>query len=496
MDEQERERERRIEALSALGQGDAGAPATTTLPNGHQARQTHRDGVTEVARRDLWRRVVLLSLIILVIVGGGSAAYVLLSRQHKTVTAASAIPAALTIDLTAANLYCPRAYAWSHDGRAIAVLAADITCREAAYQSSPQTMKVGLLDARTGKLTRTLTFMDIFAKHGLTVRWVDVIAWTPDDSALTLFVQDAVAPAARPDMPMDNEALIVYPLAGTSAGPTLLSAPWPEGASPQGGQQLVWNLHTMSVGPTIYENLPPALTYRWTADGRIVADQPLPTDLSAPTGRAASGGSFSLWQDGQIVPETLSYGGWNPTSQQPTAQFFTSSPALWSPDGQYVVFGIHLGGAVGVAQVMGGPPACASVGQTHGCLPIPMPLPDQAFETVIAAAWQGETRTQSDGTPSPPNWPSVPVQWSPNGAMLLTILPGNEEHDNATGASLTVFSVATGQPVKMFRVGDGQPGATCGMNELVGWSPTGTQLAMGLCGANTLTILSTQGLAA
>lgn len=481
MDEPEQERQRRIEALSALGQSDV-------APSSDSATFSGRNDAPASTRRAAWRRVVLLGLVVLVIVGGGSAGYLLLSRQHKTVQRGNAIPATVTIDLDAANLYCPSAYAWSHDGREIAVLATDITCREPRFDGSPQVTKVGIVDARTGKLVQMPTFMDMFDQQHLSVGSIDAVAWAPDDSALILFFLNVYAPATH----TDDEALLIYPLKGKDNTPHLLFAPQP--FTPQlTTQDLVWNLHTMSAGPVVSPVLPAALTYRWTADGHIVSDQPLPTDTAGPTGRAASNNSFSMWQNGQIVPVNLDPRHPRLFGQAPTSEFFESSPVLWSPDGQFVAFGLRLDAPVTVSQAASGALLCDSQGRPSGCLPRLLSPPDAAFASVLKAAVNGETTTASDGKAFP-NWPSVPVQWSPDGTMLLTILPGNEEHENATGASLTVFSAATGKPIKTYRIGDGQPGVNCGIDELVGWSPTGSELAMGLCGAHTLTVLSTQGL--
>jgi WD40 repeat protein len=424
-------------------------------------------------RGDSWRRVVLLSLIVLVI-AGGSAGYLLLSRQHKTVKSGSAIPSTLTIDLSDSNFYCPQASAWSPDGRQLAVLVADITCREAAYQASPTSAKIAIFDTASRKLLQTITVADVLNERHLTGLF-SAMAWTPDGQSLAVFVQDAYSSVTT----TNTEELILYPTATPSQAPRLISAPQPLLTPQLTTQVLVWNLHTSGAGPVIAPELPAALTYRWTADGHIVADQAIPADVSAPTGRVSESGSFSLWQNGQIVPEALNQGHYYPADQKPAAEFFTSAPALWSPDGQYVVFGLSLGGPVAITQ-----PAS---GAAHA-----MPMPDQAFSAVVKAVDQGETLTESDGT-AIPDWTSVPVQWSPNGKFLLTILPGNEHRQGSANTTLTVYSTASGQAVKQYRQADNRD-SSCGPGFLPGWSPTGRQVALAQCGIDSITIWNTSDL--
>ncbi|MGH2487027.1 MAG: hypothetical protein ACRDHE_13545 [Ktedonobacterales bacterium] len=244
MDEGERERQRRIEALSALGRGHADAPNAGSPAAGYVAQHANREPSTEDARRGGWRRLVLLGLVILVIVGGGSAGYLLLSRQLKTAKGVIVIPSALTIDLSAANLYCPKASSWSPDGRHLAVLGADITCREAAYQSSPTGAKIAIFDTVSRKLPQTLTIADVLSAHHLTGQF-SAMAWTPDGQSLAVYVQDAYSSTLN----THSEALILYPTTTTSGqAPRLITAPQPPLTQQLTTQDLVWNLHTSSGG--------------------------------------------------------------------------------------------------------------------------------------------------------------------------------------------------------------------------------------------------------
>ena len=431
----------------------------------------------------MWRRIVLLGAVVVVLLGG-ALGYLVVFRPHQPVRPAKTSAAPLTLDLETANLYCPQAFAWSHDGREMAVLGADITCREQAYEGSPQGLKVGVLDTRTGALTQTLNISAPLEQQGLVTTIVSAIAWAPDDSALTVFTADAYSAATQ----TDNEALIVYPLKTTGRAPQVLFAPQPQNVQP-----IVWNLHTMKAGPTIDANLPPALTYRWTADGHIVADQSLPTATATPTGRITSNNSFSVWQDGQIVPEKVNHSHLTPAGQPPEAEFFMSSPVLWSPDQQFVTFGLRLGGPVSVTRAASNAPVCVSPGQPRDCLQPLLPRPDAAFDAVLKTAEQGETLTEFNGT-SIQNWPSVPVQWSPNGKYLLTLLPGDEQREHFTTTTATVFDVATGKQVKHYQLKNSQATASCGMSAPLAWSPAGGQIALAQCTPDTITILSTQGL--
>lgn len=478
MDEQaqERERQRRIEALSALGQVHmAQSPDTTTSsPNSHR-QLTARGNKLPPTGSVSWRLAIVIVLIVLVLVGGGSAGYLLLSRPHKAAKNGNVIPSTLSIDLSDSNLYCPQDSVWSPDGRQLAVLVADLTCQEAAYQSSPTGAKVAIFDTISGKLIQILTIADVLSAHHLTGQF-GAMSWTPDGQSLAVFVQDAYSSATM----TNNEALILYPTTTTSSHtPRLISALQPPLTQQMTTQDLVWNLHTSSGGPVIPPELPAALTYRWTADGHIAADQPLPSDVSTPTGRIAASGAFSLWQNGQIVPEALNQGHFYPAHQKPAAEFFVSTPVLWSPDGQYVVFGLSLGGPVAVTQ-------SASVEARA------LPMPDQAFSEIVQAVDQGEILTEPDGT-AIPDWTSVPVQWSPKGKLLLTILPGNEHHQGSANTTMTVYSTASGQAIKQYRQADNRD-SSCGPGFLPGWSPTGRQIALAQCGTDTITIWNTADL--
>lgn len=476
MDEQDHERQRRIEVLSALGQRQARTPS--------ESEDSASAGGEPVRRRRVGRRLLLLALAVVVVLGG-ALAYLVVVWPQPPVKKPMTNMAPLTLDLETANLYCPQAFAWSHDGHEIAVLGADITCREQAYQGSPQGQKVGILDTRTGALTQTLTISNVFAQQGLSATIINAIAWAPDDSALVVFSQDTYSASTQ----TDNEALIVYPLKATDRTPRLLFAP-----QPLGPQQIVWNLQTMSVGPTIGYDLPPALTYRWTPDGHIAADQAMPSDITRATGRSAPSGSFSVWQDGWVDPEYVVRSSPTSPGQPPDAQFFDATPALWSPDQHFVVFGPWLGGPVAI-NAASGAPVCVSPGRPRDCLPSLLPLPDAAFGVVLKAAIQGETLTGSDGI-AIHNWPSVPVQWSPDGKYLLTLLPGDEQREHFTTITATVFDVATGKQAKQYHLSNGQGSASCGATTPLAWSPAGGQIALMSCTPDTITILNTSDLSA
>lgn len=117
--------------------------------------------------------------------------------------------------------------------------------------------------------------------------------------------------------------------------------------------------------------LPPALTYRWTDDGHLAADTPLPSICGgseytgSPTRRPDA--VISRWQPGALSPlPPLDAQGALDEEHAPAGWFMNAASTLWSPDGRYLAtlsFKTRLvtPGAAGsidprICQLVGAPP--------------------------------------------------------------------------------------------------------------------------------------------
>jgi len=117
-----------------------------------------------------------------------------------------------------------------------------------------------------------------------------------------------------------------------------------------------------------------------------------------------------------------------------------------------------------------------------------LPQPDPAFAAVVAATLKGESFTftgQSGNLVTTSSWPEVPIAWSPNGKYLLTILPGDEEHDKVDQTTVTVFETVTGKAVKQYQQKIPVSGASCS-SVYPAWSPNGARIALAQCSTDSI----------
>ncbi|HEU4781943.1 MAG TPA: WD40 repeat domain-containing protein [Ktedonobacterales bacterium] len=482
----EQERQQRVEALRALS--DEGVQPSMAAIVDVDARGT---------LRNTWRLSILIGLVALVIVGSVTG-YLLIARS-KQPTNAQKPTAVHAIDLSASKLYCPQAPVWSPDGRQIAIIASDSRCNT-QNNSAAAEQSIAIFDVLTGKLQQVIAVKDVLAQHQL-VGSVSAIAWSPDGKSLAAF--GPMSPIVTTDG-VTHQALILYTVTGQQATPRVIIGP-PSNIYTSQSRAQVWNVGALSAGPVIDSSLSPALSYHWTADGRIVSDQPLPSDASALTGRSAADGAFTFWQAGYLDALSVLDGRYTTSHvtdtgpAQPTAALFSSSPVVWSPDGQYVVSGIALGGMVAFSTPPTSMLICPSpvLSQEFRCPSQALPQSDAAFAAVVRAATKGEPFTFTDQSGNPKTvqvWPQVPVTWSPSGKYLLTILPGDEERDGAKKTTVTVFDTVTGNPVKQFHQNVGPGVSRCSSPGVL--SPTDKQIALLQCSSNSIILWNISDLAA
>lgn len=256
---------------------------------------------------------------------------------------------------------------------------------------------------------------------------------------------------------------------------------------------VVWNVRAgRQAGTLTASDLRPALSYRWTPDGRITPDVPFPT-TSGYTGRPTSPGGFSYWQDGTFQTFWGDQGN-NPGFQQPPlAEQFQSTLTEWSPDGQFLAMNYGQSAFV-YARTKLDPKLCPQANLPPGCTLTLVPLPDPAFAAVLTAMRQ--PFVFHSGNETYYQWDQAGVAWGPDGQTLATILPvdqfENQHRTPGKSTAITLLSTKTGQPLKQIRYTcptytSLSTFAGCG-NLTTGWSPTGAQLALLDPGADRLTL--------
>lgn len=486
---EEQERQQRVEAIHAL----SGENAQTLVAVSGAAN--NMSAPADGQQRNGWRLAVLIGLVALVIAGSVTG-YLVLSRSKQPASAQK--PTAVhAIDLSASKLYCPQMPVWSPNGRQVAIVAKDVRCIEQNSTTAAE-QSIAIFDVTTGKPQRIIGVKDALEQHKLSGE-VNTIAWSPDGKTLAMFGPVSSASVNGANQP----ALILYPTTTDQQATSrvIIAPPQP---NPDGTQ--VWNLHTMSAGPVIDAALAPALTYHWTADGHIASGQPFSSEADASTGRSANGDSVTFWQAGRL--DALSAIDGQYTNQhytttgvvKPTGVFFSASPVLWSPNGQYVVAGVGIGGPVAYSTPPTSTLTCPGpdLSQVTPCPPNALPQPDPTFAAVVTATLKGEpfTYTDQNGNPATTSsWPEVSVAWSPNGKYLLTILPGNEERDGAKNVTATVFDTTTGSPAKQFQQNI-PPGKAACYGGVPVWSPDGARIAIFQCSSDSIILWDAHGLSA
>ncbi len=453
----EQEHQRRLQALSQLAQSqamekphDAGAPELPpSPPRAHAQRR--------------WAVVAALVLVLVLVSGG-----IGYSLSRRTVTPTSApVPPVVSLSLASAGASCPVAVAWSPDGAKVAVLA-----RQGASgcdaPGAPAPVVLVYAPGR-GRLITRLDPTPALARAHAALNFLGTpLSWSPDGTLLALpalILADAPGAPTRP-------ALLLMPFAGAAR---VLQGQIPGTVAP-----VVWDVRAGTAANVLSAPLALALRYRWTGDGHVIPDQPLPsvTDGAAFSGSPAggsAGATFSLWQAGGIVPVF-------PPSAMPlpsdalgvsAVDFYGAQAAIWSPDGRYMIPALALAGPFPAApgaleRLTLAPDRCANHGLPP-CTSTPLPYPDRALAEVVAklAVATGTARDVA-----------VPIAWSADGRLLATGLPQDGLDGRSGRLGITLLNTATGEIIQRFTVdfsggGDLLPQ----LSSVLAWSPTALRLA-------------------
>lgn len=448
--------QRRLRALSQLAQSQAAAQ-----PPAADANVLHPSSSRAPAKRR-WAAVAALALVLL----GGGVGYAL-TRRAVTPTTAPVSPV-VSLNLAASSASCPVAAAWSPDGSRLAMLARQGT---AGCDALGDVVPVVLVyDAGRGRLVTRLDPTPALARAHAALNTAGTpLSWSPDGTLLVLsaYVLTADTPGA-PTQP----ALLLMPLAG--------DARVLQGQASGTTAAVVWDVRGGTVANVLSAPLAPALRYRWTGDGQVIPDQPLPpvtggsTFSGSPTS-GTTGATFSLWQAGAIVPVF-------PPSTTPlpsdspglaTVDYYGARAAVWSPDGRYVIPALALAGpfpaAPGAVERLAVTPDRCVVHGLPPCTSMPLPYADRALAEVVGklAATTGTARDVA-----------VPIAWSADGSVLATILP-DDGLDGRTGRlRITLLSTATGEIIQHLTVDFSGGGALQPqLSPVLAWSPKAPRLA-------------------
>ncbi len=482
-DDTEASRQRRIETLRQLAQPQApqqeGLPSTVADSDSLLTRTPLP--IPGSRRRRPWWALISVAVVV-VVVAAALGSYVFIQAHTNT---SHPIPTTLTI--SPAN--CPGNIAWSPDGRTLAAL----TFPCAGNGGTTSTLQDGIItlyDATTGlakgqfSLAKTLS-----ADAGGGV--LDGLSWTPDGHQLALEVNASANLATGPITTYD---LLLFPIQGgqiqTIEGTPLAST----NRQGQADVAPIWNIKTKQLVSVLPVPAPAALTYTWSADGRLIADQPFPSaSAGAYSGRPTSAHTISFWQDGALVPVFWKDAeGFSDQSKPAVAVEFTTGPrALWSPDGSEVTFATFdalLAGSLTVTATLCAQLVQATLAPACSGADVVVSPPDAAVANLAKQVLHPTLISNGQGD-MVPFYNNPPLSWSPQGTVLATVLPSdNPSLTHSRKIPVTLLDVA-GQHSGALSYACG--GSACGVDGLA-WSPSGAQLALVDSSGGDITLWNTQ----
>ncbi len=405
-------------------------------------------------------------------------------RLTATATAATAAVAAPTIGaitrtlrLADAPAACPVDAAWSPSGGQIAVLATRDTCLVRPAAKLPDLIII--FDAHSGAIVRQISLAATLAQAHAEILIQPMLGysglrWSPDGSKIAIaFVQPALPTTNPANIETDYSAagaLIVSVQKSTVRallGPSNY-APDPTGR-PRFNAATVWNVQTGALAASIALPLPAAERYQWSVDGNIT---PVSASVALSPANPLGSAQFSYWQPGFVAamptnPQSAGYPIW---------VYSAATFTRWSPNSQYVATALMTMNRAGVSK--GAPTSipplmCEDEFWPQPCNDLPIPAPDAAFRAV-----QARVTAIAEATNIYPN--DALAVWSPDGAVLATVLPGDDGSPMNHTMTLTLISAATGTTLEIATIPLKAWIGNIGMTRwpYVSWAPNGKQLAV------------------
>ncbi|HEX8982385.1 MAG TPA: hypothetical protein VF792_06440 [Ktedonobacterales bacterium] len=390
------------------------------------------------------------------------------ATARATTTGALPSVGAITrmLRLADAPAVCPFDAAWASSGGQIAVLAIrGDTC--AARPTTKLPDLIIIYDAHSGAIVRQISLAATLAqvRADIVIHPKDGFSglrWSPDGSKLAVAIEP-YAPATTGVLIVSVQNSTVRALIGPSH-----YGPDPTGQS-RFSAATVWNVQSGAPAATIAIPLPAAERYQWSVDGNIT---PVSASVAPSPSIPAGNAQFSYWQPGFVaaVPTASEAAGY------PAWLYSAATFTRWSPDSQYVatdLMTMNLAGATTGAPTTIQPLLCRAEFWPQPCNDLPIPPPDAAFKTVEA-----KMEALAESSHFYPN--DAPVAWSPDGALLATVLPGDDGSRFDRVMTITLISTTTGAAIGTAAVTFKSSPGNIGMTRwpYFSWAPTSKQLAV------------------
>jgi dipeptidyl aminopeptidase/acylaminoacyl peptidase len=243
----------------------------------------------------------------------------------------------------------------------------------------------------------------------------------------------------------------------------------------------VWNVQSGAPVATIALPLPAAERYQWSTDGTIT---PVSASVAPSSATPMGSAQFSYWQPGFVAavptnPQSVGYPVW---------LYSAATFTRWSPDSRYVAPALMTMNRAGLsteAPTSIQPPMCQDAFWPQPCNDQPIPSPDAAFRVVLA-----RVETTAKSVKLYPN--DAPVAWSPDGAVLATVLPGDDGSGMNRVLTLTLIDSAAGTTLGTATLPIGASQGNIGMTRwpYMSWAPNGKQLAVVMSMDNDVEVVS------